>query len=201
MRLLLSLAPLLAFYLLEERVGLRAAVVASLVLAAVEVAWTRWAEGRWSRLTVASAGLVAVLGGLSLATDDARMVLLTPALGDLVFAGALAVGQLSGRGLLALALREQEPELDLHPLQERFVGGIAWRLAANLTVHAGLVVWAAGQPRETWLTVTGPVAFAMMGLQVAAEVAWGRLVVLPQVEADEARAWEAAASPPPEESP
>jgi intracellular septation protein A len=186
MRLFLGLAPLVAFYLAESWYGLRAAVVVGMVLAGVELVWTRWTDGRWSRLAVLTAVLVGVLGGLSLASDDPRFVLLAPALGDLVFA-ALVVGmQLAGRNLVLVAVEEQDPDLDLHPLQRRYLDGLAWRFAANLVLHAAATVWSAGQPRETWLLVSGPVQYVMLGAQVAAEIAWARLVVLPRVEAAEA---------------
>ncbi|MCB9680699.1 MAG: septation protein IspZ [Alphaproteobacteria bacterium] len=195
MQLLFALAPLVAFYVLEDRYGLRAAVAAGMVLAAVELAWTRWSQGRWSRMAVFTGGMVAVLGGLSLASDDPRFVLFSPVLGDAVFAALVAGGQLRGTNLVVAALREQDPEVDLHPLQLTFFDGLAWRFVANLVLHAALTAWSAGQDRDVWLFVSGPLQYAMMGVQVAGELAWARWVVLPAVEADEDAA-RAASGPP-----
>ena len=48
------------------------------------------------------------------------------------------------------------------------------RLALNFLAHAALTAWSVTQPRETWLIVSGPVQYGMLGAQVAAEVAWAR---------------------------
>lgn len=188
MRTLLALAPLVAFYVVESTWGLRPAVVAGLIAALVELGWTRWAEGRWSKLSLVGAALVVGLGGMSLLSDDPRFVLWSPVFGDLLFAGLLVGARLMGASPIRAALEEQDPELDLHPLQARWLDGLAWRFAAVLLVHAGAIAWAIPRDRETWLAVSGPGGWVVLGLAVAAEVAYARFVVLPRVEADEAEA-------------
>lgn len=184
--LLGSLLPLVGFYLIESTYGLTAGIVAGLVLALGEVGWSWWRRGTVPRTTLLFAGLVVVLGGLGLYSDDERFVLYGPVLGDLVFAAMMLAASLrDGRWLLAL-LAEQQPDLDPHPLQVRFLVGMARRMAVNLALHAALTAWAAGQSREVWLLVSGPVQYGMLGVQVVAEVVWARVVVLRRVEEAEA---------------
>ena len=183
MRLLLALLPLVAFYLAESWWGLRPAVAVGVGLALVEVGYTRWAEGRWNRLTLGTAALVAGLGGLALLSDDPRFVLWSPVIGDVVIAGVLVTFLARGANPIAAAAEAQDPDLDLHPLEARFLEGIGWRFAGLLGVHAALTAWSVDQPRETWLFVSGPVQYVLMGLQLAGEMAYGRLVVLPRVDA------------------
>lgn len=186
LRLFFALGPLIAFYVVESWYGLRPAVAAGMGFALAELLWTRWSEGRWSRMAVFTGLLIGILGGLSLASDDERFVLLSPAIGDIAFAVLIGGFQLRGVNLLRMAMEEQDPELDIHPLQDHYLNGLAWRFAANLLAHAALTAWSAGQSRETWLLVSGPIQYAMMGGQMALEIAWSRFVVLPRVEAAEA---------------
>jgi uncharacterized membrane protein len=182
---LLALLPLVAFWAVEAWAGTRAAIVAGIVLAAVDLAWARRRTGRFPPLPLFSAALVVGLGGLSLASDDPRFVLWSPVIGDVVLAGLLAGAELGRGHVLARLIAEQDPSADLHPLQVRWLDGLALRLAGNLALHAGLTAWAVPQPRSTWLFVSGPLQYVLLGAQIAVEVLWARLVVLPRVEAEE----------------
>jgi intracellular septation protein A len=178
------LVPLVAFYLVESWYGLRAGTIVAIVLAAIEVMWTRWRTGRVPRMTIFTAGLIVLLGGLSLYSEDERFVLYTPIAGDLIFAAVLALSTVTGSSLLEAGMREQDPEADLHPLEQRFLRQATQRFALNLLAHAGLTAWSVDVSREMWLLVSGPVQYGMFGVQLAAEIAWGRWVVGPRVDAD-----------------
>jgi intracellular septation protein A len=188
--LISSLLPLVLFYVVDGWYGLRAAVVVAIAASLLEVGWSYRVQGRVPRMTLFTAGLVLVLGALSLGSDDERWVLYTPVLGDLAFATVLIGASLRGGSLLEAAIREQDPEADLHPLELRFLRGVTWRFAANLLAHASLTAWSIGQGKEMWLFVSGPVQYGMMLVQLGFEVGWGRLVVGPAVD-------KALAEPPP----
>lgn len=182
-RVLASLLPLFAFWWVEDAYGLRAGIIAAMVFAAADLAWSRWAEGRVNRLTLFSAGMVAVLGGMSLWSEDPTLFLLSPAIGDVVFAGILIGGGVLGHDLLVVAMREQDPDIDLHPLELTFFRGVGQRFAANLLLHALWVTWAATQPRDTWIWVSGVGQFALLGVQMVGEAIYGRMVIGPAVDA------------------
>lgn len=174
LRVLLGLLPLIAFYGVESLYGLRAGVIAAMVLSVADlgVRWT-WTR-RIDRMVLFSAALVLGLGGLSLASDDERFVLWTPVLGDVVFAAVLLMGLRLKDSLLEVAAAEQDPELELGPEQRRLLRGITVRFAGNLLLHACLCAWATTQPRETWLLVSGPVQYGMFGLQFLLEIGLAR---------------------------
>jgi intracellular septation protein A len=170
MQLLLGLLPLIAFYVGESLYGLQAGLVAAIATSLLDVAYGRLVHGKVNRVVLVSTGLVVLLGGLSLLSDDERFVLWTPVLGDLVFAGVLLASLLAPLSALELALREQDPTVDIDAPMRRFLRGITVRFALNLLLHAGLTAWAVGQSRETWLFVSGPMQYVLMGLQGGLEV-------------------------------
>lgn len=174
MRLVLALLPLIAFYVVESAYGLKPALIAAMALAVVDLGVGRWLDGRISRMTAFGAALVLGLGGMSLLSDDERFVLWTPVIGDVVFAGVMLGGLLLSESPLEIAVREQDPDAALDPWMRGRIRGLTARFALVLLVHAGLAAWSTGQPRETWLFVTGPVQYALIGLQVAGEAAWAR---------------------------
>jgi intracellular septation protein len=182
LRLVLSIAPLVGFYLAEAQWGLSAGVLAAMGLSGVDltVEWVR--HRRLNRLAVATAVLIVGLGGLTLLSNDERFVLYSPVVGDALVGGGLIGWTLMGRSPLLTALRELEPEVEVHPLQDAFLRGVALRFGLNLLVHAVITAIAAGQSRETWLLVSGPVMYGMMGVQMAGEVAWARLVLNPRID-------------------
>lgn len=175
MQLILALLPVLVFWLLETRYGTRVATAAAVVVAIVDVAWTRWRDGRWARLPMITAGMVVALGAMSLASDDPRFVHATPVIGDLVMAALLAGAIVRGGNPLIAAVAEAEPDVAITDEERGWLNRVGWRVVANLGLHAALCAWAAGRDTSTWAFVSGPLQLGMLGAQVAAEALAVRL--------------------------
>lgn len=178
--------PLVAFYAAEAAWGLTAGIVTAMACSLGELAWRWFRHRQVDRMVLFSAGLVLVLGGLSLLSDDERFVLYGPVIGDGVFVAVLLVTLLRGQPLLVALARARDPSLADDPVRADFLTGITWRLAINLALHGAVAAWSVDQPREVWLFVSGPLQYVFIGVQVLFELAWGRLVVLPRLEAAEA---------------
>lgn len=186
MRILIALLPLILFYALESWAGLRIAVAAGMLAVIGDLTYTRWSEGRWSRIALISTPLVIGLGGVTVLLDDVRFTLVGPAVGDALFTTLLIGSRLLGGNLLLYALEDIDPTVELHPLQRRHVDALAWRLAVNLLTHAALVLWAMNRSREVWLFVAGPLQMIFIGAQVGLELGWLRWKVQPLIDAEEA---------------
>jgi intracellular septation protein len=72
----------------------------------IALAASRLVLGRFSLPPLITAVLVVVLGGLTLWLQDPTFVMLKPTLVNLLFAGVLGVGLLTGRNLLKLLMGE-----------------------------------------------------------------------------------------------
>lgn len=178
--LLWSLAPLLVFYLVEDQWGTTAALVASMLFTVGDLGFTWWRRRTLDRVALFSGALVLLLGGLSLLSDDERFMLYTPIVSDAVMAAVLLVSIWRGRPLLLTLALAQQPELAGDPVRARFLRGMTARLAVNLVLHAGLTAWAVGESRETWLFVSGPLQYALLGAQFLLEMALGRWTLPPE---------------------
>lgn len=183
----LALAPLLTFWTVEAWWGTRPAVVASMVLVALDVGAARWLEGRVPGLTWLGAALVLGLGGLSLLQDDPFWVLWAPAIGDVVLAAALVAAELSGRSVLVTAVREQRPDEPPDEVEVAFLRRAAVELAVALVAHGAVTAWSVARPRETWLLVSGPGQYVALGLWLAVQVIRSRRLP-PPAEASDAPA-------------
>lgn len=170
MQLLLGFLPLVAFYVGETFGDLRTGILAAIGASLLDAAYGRWKHGRLNRIVLFSTALVVVLGGLSLLSEDERFVLWTPVLGDLVFATLLAGSLFTEGSALEIAMAEQQPDTPVDAPTRRLLRGVTGRFALNLLVHAALTAWATTQPRETWLFVSGPLQYVLMGLQAVYEV-------------------------------
>lgn len=177
--LLLAIVPLVVFYVVESRFGLRAGVALAMAFAAADLAYHWWRHRRVHRLGLGAAVLVVGLGGMSLLSDDERWFLWSPVVGDALLAAALLGSVGIGRPLLTVAAREADPTLVLDADEESFFAGITVRMGINMVLHAVLCAWATGESRETWLFVSGPVQYGMIGLQAAGEVVWSRYALPP----------------------
>jgi intracellular septation protein A len=177
-----SLAPLLVFYLVEDQWGTTAALVASMLFTLGDLAITWLRQKRLDRVALFTGGLVLGLGGLSLLSDDERFMLYTPVASDALFALLLGVSVWRKRPLMLVLAEQQQPDLAADPLRRDFLGGMTLRLALNLATHGLVTAWSVSQPRETWLFVSGPLQYLMLGLQFLFEIAWGRHRLPPEPE-------------------
>lgn len=188
-----SLAPLLVFYLVEDQWGTTAALVASMVFTIGDLGITWLRQKRLDRVALVTGGLVLGLGGLSLLSDDERFMLYTPVASDALFALFLAASVWRKRPLMLVLAEQQQPDLAADPLRRAFLGGMTLRLALNLAAHGVVTAWSVAEPRETWLFVSGPLQYIMLGAQFVFEIAWGRHTLPPEPEEDPA---ESAKDPP-----
>jgi intracellular septation protein len=112
-KLLIDFGPLVAFFLayyLAERAQPEAGIYwATGVLMAATVAAlaaSRLLLGRFSLPPLITAALVVVFGGLTIWLKDPRFVMMKPTIINLIFAGVLAFGLVTGRPLLKLVMGE-----------------------------------------------------------------------------------------------
>ncbi|MBU0552984.1 septation protein IspZ [Myxococcota bacterium] len=178
--------PLVLFYFIEARYGLKEGLIAAMAFSALELAWYGLRERRIERAALLSGGLVLLLGGLSLISEDERFILYSPAIGDWVIAAILLYGVWRQRPLLATLAAARDPELVSDPIRRGFLAGLTLRLGLNLGGHGVACIWAAHAPREIWLFVSGPLQYILLGAQLALEFVYARLILLPRLDAWEA---------------
>lgn len=168
-----ALAPILLFWFVEANHGLTAALALAAVWATGDLAWTRWQGRPIDRLTLGSTALVIALGGLTAAGADERIALITPILGDLVIALALAIPLWRGRSPLVELLASQRPEEPApSPSERRLLDRLTGEFAALMTGHAALTAATIAWWRDGWSFVTGPGQLLLLGALVARAAWW-----------------------------
>ncbi len=182
-----AFAPLLLFYIVEDHYGLKAGLILAMALALLELAWHWLRHRRLEKMVLFSSGLILFLGGLSLLSDDERFMLYTPVIGDLMVSGILALSLLRGRPLLLSLAGQQDPEILSDPIRRAYMGSLTGRLAINLALHAAVTAWSTGESREIWIFVSGPLQYLFLGFQLVGEFLYARLIILPRLEAEEAK--------------
>lgn len=171
---LIALIPLILFYVVESRWGARAGVLLAIAFTLVDLGYHWFRHRKVHKLGLGAGLLVLGLGGMTLISNDERWFLWSPVAGDVVFAVILSGSVWLGAPLLTVAAREADPDLELTPDEERLFSGITLRLSLNFILHAVVCAWSVGQSRETWLLVSGPLQYGMIGVQVAAEMYFSR---------------------------
>ena len=105
-KLLIDLGPLLAFFAAYGRAGIYWAT-GVLMLATIAALLASWRLlGRVTAVPLMTAILVVVFGGLTFYLDDPSFIKLKPTIINLLFAGVLVVGLVTGRPLLKVLLGE-----------------------------------------------------------------------------------------------
>jgi intracellular septation protein len=166
-KLIIELGPLLIFFATYARAGIYWAT-GVLMVATVMALGASWKLlGRVSVVPLVTAVLVVVFGGLTFWLDDPRFIQMKPTIINLLFAGVLVVGLLTGRPLLKLLLGDA---FDLTPEGWRKLS-VRWALFFMMLAVLNEVVWR-NFAEATWvkfkafgiLPLTVVFAMAQMGL-------------------------------------
>jgi intracellular septation protein len=109
----IDFGPLIAFfatYYIAERyqpeAGIYWATGVLMVTTVAALAASRFLLGRFSVPPLVTAALVVVFGGLTIWLQDPRFVMMKPTIINLIFAGVMGYGLVSGRQLLKLVMGE-----------------------------------------------------------------------------------------------
>lgn len=115
MKLLYDFLPIVLFFVAYKVAGIFAATAVAVAAALVQVGWSWLRHRRVEPMHLVSAGLIAVLGGITLALHDKTFIMWKPSLVYLLFAGVFAASQLFGERplierLLSGQLRMPRPQ-------------------------------------------------------------------------------------------
>jgi intracellular septation protein len=150
-KMVIDFGPVVAFFItyyiaerLQPELGIYWATGVLMAATVAALAASRLLLGRFSLPPLVTAGLVVVFGGLTIWLQDPRFVMMKPTIINLLFAGVLAFGLVTGRPLLKLVMGEALKLTDQgwHKLSVRWLGfflamaglnEVVWRNFSQLT--------------------------------------------------------------------
>lgn len=106
LKLLIDLVPLLVFFTAFRFLGLVQATAVLVVATLLAVAASRILLGRIDSMLIVTACIVTVFGGLTFFFDDPSFIKMKPTVVNVLFAGALGFGLVTGRNYLKSILGE-----------------------------------------------------------------------------------------------
>ena len=137
-----GLIPVIAFSVIEDRYGTVWGLVAGMVFGVGEIVYEKWTRKRVDPLTWGGNGMILVLGGVSLVTQDGIWFKLQPSLIEAAMAFTLWGSVALGKPLLVSMLRKQM-SVEIAPVLRQALSGMSWRLGVFFALHAVLATWAA----------------------------------------------------------
>jgi intracellular septation protein A len=171
---LFGILPLVVFAVIDLFAGMRAAIVAAMIVALLEAGWSWYSFGEIDQLTWISIGLIFVMGGLSIWMKDSRLFKFQP----VVLAGVMALVfswyQWVGEPILvqfmpkfaSLLSAEQQALLN----DERMIKSMArldLMMIGVFLIHGVMVAWSALRKSTLhWLIVRGVGIYALMLIAV-----------------------------------
>lgn len=166
--------PVAAFAIVENFYGTVGGIVAGLAFGGAEVAWELWKHGKVQAITVASNGLVVVLGILSLWENDGTFFKMQPAIFMLVMAVVFLGSSVARKPFLVEAAKKQNPDIPPFVL-ERF-RGVNVRVGFFFIALAGLSAWSAMRwTTAAWAMLKGIGLPALLAAYLLLEVLLIRL--------------------------
>ena len=106
LKLVIDLAPLAVFFIAYRFLGLMTATAVLIGATLLSVAAAKVLLGKISPMLIVTAVLVTLFGGLTLGLQDPRFIKIKPTVVNLLFAGALGYGVVTGKNFLKLLLGE-----------------------------------------------------------------------------------------------
>lgn len=168
--LVLGLAPVVLFFVVEEVYGTWWGLVAAIVWAVLECVYEWFKNRKVSEITLVSSGLVIVLGGVGAWLDESFLFKFQPVIMEVIFVGILYWGNKREEPLLFTMGKKMRPELDtLPPPMRKFQMEMMRKLSREMIVlllfHAALLSYLALRPETyLWAAWKGFGVFALMGV-------------------------------------
>jgi intracellular septation protein len=149
-----GLLPVIAFTVIEDQYGTVAGIFAGLFFGLGEVVYELWSERKVSAITLVGNGMLLVLGGLSLISEDGIWFKLQPAIFEVFFALGLWVSLLLKKNILLL-MAEKQGQVFPDFLKQK-MNGLAFRLGIFFALQAALATWAAfAWSTQAWALLKG----------------------------------------------
>ncbi|MEK2690459.1 inner membrane-spanning protein YciB [Bdellovibrio sp. GT3] len=136
-----GLLPVIAFTVIEEYYGTIAGLIAGMVFGVGEICFELYKHKKVQKITWIGNGLLLVLGGVSLLSDEGIWFKLQPALMEAVFAVALWISVLMKKPLIVVLAEQQGQKLP--EFMKSRMSGMTFRMGIFFAIHTGLAVWAA----------------------------------------------------------
>lgn len=155
-----GILPVIAFTVIEEQYGTLWGLVAGMVFGLGEILYEWRTQGRVDPMTWGGNGLILVLGGVSLVTQEGIWFKLQPSLIEAAMALALWLSVLMGRPILVSVLKKQMAmqgnPVEILPIVAQALRGMTVRVGVFFALHAGLAAWAALQwTTSAWALLKG----------------------------------------------
>ena len=149
--LLGGLLPVIAFTVIEDRFGRLWGLIAGMVFGVGEILWEWRTQGRVQKITWGGNGMILLLGGVSLLTQEGIWFKLQPSLIEaamaLVLWGSLVLGKPLLSAFMEKAFKQQGIELQGDDPRAQAIGramrGLTLRLGVFFMGHSLLATWAA----------------------------------------------------------
>ncbi len=144
---LIEFGPLIAFFIAYKTYDIFWATATIVVATLISLVFSRVLYGKIAAMPVVTAVVVTIFGGLTLWLNDPTFIYLKPTIVNLLFAGALIVGQLMGRPLIKMLLGEQLKLADEG--WDKFT--VRWILFFLFVAVLNEIVWR-NFAEDTWVT-------------------------------------------------
>jgi intracellular septation protein len=149
-----GLLPIIAYTVIEEKYGIIAGLIAGLVFGFGEILFELIKYKKVTTMTMVGNGLLFIMGGVSLFTQDGLWFKLQPALFEFGFFIFLSGSALVKKPFLKLMIEKQNPEAP--QFLKDALGGLTFRLGLFFLAHAIIATYAAYYwSTEAWALLKG----------------------------------------------
>jgi intracellular septation protein A len=171
---IMGLLPLIVFAIVDVFAGMRAAIIAAMVVASAEAAWSWYQFGEVDNVTWLSLGLIFVMGLVSIKMKDPRLFKFQPVVLAGVIAALLGWFQLRGQPLMvqmmpkvAALLPEEQRWVMSDPGTLERMARLDLMMIPTFIAHGAIVAWAALRKSTLfWLIARGAGIYLLMLLVV-----------------------------------
>jgi intracellular septation protein len=136
-----GLLPVIAFTVIEDQYGTIAGLIAGMVFGVGEICFELYKHRRVQKITWIGNGLLLVLGGVSLISDEGIWFKMQPAIMEAAFAIALWVSWFIKKPLIVVLAEQQGQKLP--EFMKTRMSGMTFRMGIFFAAHAALATWAA----------------------------------------------------------
>jgi intracellular septation protein A len=171
----LEFGPLIVFALVNAAFGIKAAIIASLVVIAVDSVW-RWRRGeRFTRLYLLTSGLTLAFGAIDLSITTPFLIKYEAAVTNIAVGAAFVIGAFGEKPMLQEVAEQRGESFRVTAEVRRFFQLFTLLWAVYFFAKAAFYAWAVwALPLTEAIALRSLVGSASLGLMIALSVTQGR---------------------------
>lgn len=174
----LSLIPLVAYFIIDEFLGLVWGVIAAIAAGLIETLYYKIKYKTFDKLVIISTSLIVLMGFFSILFNSPVFIMLKPVLFEGIFGIGLVIVFFLKLPFMEGMVKKHYKDIELSEMQKNYMLSITMRMGLVLIVHAAVILLTIiFMSKKEWIFAKGVLFYVFFGVLFLYEMIYSKIVI------------------------